>query len=415
MKTHRLHDVITSEVHARPFQRLKAPIIITHLAVAYPNHMLPLAAEAVRAMAASYGLLGEGEESQFFFIRGEKMAVRFETHNEFYSVSLLRFDLDLNADRSWIDCLPGELICGVDVVFRKNSADLETLLHENDTHNQIIASEVMNGAALLWTDFVPRKETGFSRIYVEDRSLFPFQAGRLLQRICEIESYRHVALLALPQAQAAMPLITELDGELADITHKLAQKGEDEREPAELLSELMTLAAKLGELSAETANRFSATEAYFAMLDTRLSELREERIEGLQTVSQFMERRLEPARRTCRAADIRIERLSSRVARVTELIRSQVDLSIEQQNRDLLKTLNSRASRQLGLQAKLESITIIVAAYYGFDMLERTIRNTMPNDDIRTTLLMGLSFSVPFIGGALWLYMRRVIRRYHDD
>ena len=412
MKTHRLHDVITSEVHARPFQRLKAPLIITHLAVAYPNHLLPVAAEAVRAMAASYGVLGDGDESHFFFIRGEKMAVRFETHNEFYSVSLLRFDLDLEADRSWIDTLPGELLCGVDVVFRKNSADLETLLHENDTHNQIIASEVMSGGALLWTDFVPRPDTGFSRIYIEDRSLFPFQAGRLLQRICEIESYRHVALLALPQAQAAMPLITELDGELADITHKLTNK---DGEPAELLAELMALAAKLGELSAETANRFSATEAYFDILDTRLSELREDRIEGLQTVSQFMERRLEPARRTCRAADIRIERLSSRVARVTELIRSQVDLSIEQQNRDLLTTLNSRASRQLGLQAKLESITIIVAAYYGFDVLERTIRNTMPSDDARSMLLMVLSFSVPFIGGALWLYLRRVIRRYQDD
>jgi uncharacterized membrane-anchored protein len=313
-----------------------------------------------------------------------------------------------------MEALPGELLSGVEILFRKRRNDPLAWCREHFGDLQLAAAEVMSGGATIWTDFARRADTGLGRVLVEDRSLLPFQAGRLLQRICEIETYRHMALLALPMAQDAMPQITCLDKKLASITHRMSS-GEEGVVAAELLQELMELAARVEEISADTANRFSAAEAYFALLDTRLVELREERIEGLQTVTQFMERRLEPARRTCRAAGERIERLSQRIARVSELLRSQVDLSIEQQNRDLLEALNGRARRQLKLQAKLESFTIIVVTYYAFDLIERSIRNTVPGDQFRDDILMALSLSVPLIAGVLWWYVRRLLKHYGED
>ena len=97
------------------------------------------------------------------------------------------------------------------------------------------------------------------------------------------------------------------------------------------------------------------------------------------------------------------------------LIRSQVDLSIERQNHQLLEGLNDRARRQLRLQAKLESFTIIVVTYYAFDLLERSIRNTVSADILRDQVLMVLSFSVPIIAGVIWWYVRKLLKHYGDD
>lgn len=246
---------------------------------------------------------------------------------------------------------------------------------------------------------------------VQNVSLKTFQAGRLIQRLCEIETYRHTALLALPDAKRVMPQITEMDKQLAQITHKIAESSNSQ----ELLQELMVLAANVEELSAETANRFSASEAYFTVLDNRITELREDRIEGFQTMAQFVERMLDPARKTCLSANARIERLSIRIARATELIRSQVDLSIEQQNQQHLTGLNDRSRRQLRLQAKLESFTIIVVTYYAFDLVERSIRNTVPAEELRDDILLWMSFSVPLIAGVLWWYVRRLLKHYGED
>lgn len=430
MQTHTLYERITNEVHARPFQKVQAPLYMVHLAIMLPSDQMKQAVDAALDMAVRLGIDAKTSDSGFFFVSSAEMGLRFERHNEFYSLTLYHFGAeseDVLGER-WLplisgDLLPGEMLVGAEILFRRRREDplawcrkyfgKRDFAAEQFGDRQLAGSDVMSGGATLWTDFAVREKTGLVRVLVEDRALQPFQAGRLLQRICEIETYRHMALLALPFAQRAMPLITELDKQLSDITHRMT--GDHQEQSSEVLQELMTLAARVEELSADTANRFSASDAYFALLDTRLNELRQERIEGLQTITQFMERRLEPARRTCQAAGKRIEHLSKRIARVSELIRSQVDLSIEQQNRDLLEALNGRARRQLRLQAKLESFTIIVVTYYAFDLIERTIRNTVPGNSLRDDVLMGLSFSVPLIAGVLWLYVRQLLKGYDEE
>ena len=61
-------------------------------------------------------------------------------------------------------------------------------------------SEVEGGLALAATDF-RQDGDGFTRIVVLDRGLGPARAGALSQRLIEIETYRTLALLGLPEAQ----------------------------------------------------------------------------------------------------------------------------------------------------------------------------------------------------------------------
>ncbi|WP_299181677.1 DUF3422 family protein [uncultured Neptuniibacter sp.] len=411
MQNHPLRAQITSEVHARPFQRLQPGMRLLHIASVYQHDDSGRLDETLCSLLQSLQLVDTDVGTPFFYVSNEKVAVRYEAHNEFYTITLYQFSQAIMEEfHSLWRTLPGEFLSGVEIVFNPRDAekpDLKTIFGSR----QVSGAEVMGGAAKVWTDFHPSAEDGFVKIVVNDVNLKAFQAGRLMQRLCEIETYRHTALLALPVAQEQMPKLTDMDQQLAEITHEIAANNNAN----ELLSKLMQLAAQVEEISAETANRFSATQAYFAVVDSRINELRESRIQGLQTVAQFMERRLDPAKRTCLAANDRIERLSRRIARATELIRSQVDLSIEKQNQQLLEGLNDRARRQLRLQAKLESFTIIVVTYYAFDLLERTIRNTVSVDAIRDTALMFLSFSVPLMAGVLWWYVRRLLKHYSED
>lgn len=411
MQNHSLREQITTEVHARPFQRLQPELGLIHIAAIYDDQGESGLQAPLSELLTRLNIPLPESVLHFFYATNERFAVRYEPHNEFYTLTLYRLDqASTESLHSYWQSLPGAFLSGVEVLF-KGREEEKPDLKSTFGHRQVSGAQVMGGAARIWTDFYPREDNGFVRVVVHDISLKAFQAGRLLQRLCEIETYRHTALLALPIAHASMPRLTEMDKELADITHEIAQ----DPDASDLLKRLMALAAQVEELSAETANRFSATQAYFAVVDTRIAELREERIQGLQTVSQFMERRLDPAKRTCIAANDRIERLSRRIARATELIRSQVDLSIEQQNQQLLEGLNNRAKRQLKLQAKLESFTIIVVTYYAFDLLERSIRNTVSADTMRDDILMIVSFSVPLIAGALWWYVRRLLKHYGED
>ena len=411
MINHPLRAQITQEVHARPFQRLQPELGVLHIAAFYDEAGERSLATALAELLSQIDISPPESFSGFFYATNDTQAVRYEPHNEFYTLTLYQHDrADVSSLHTLWATLPGALLCGVEILFSGQQV-AKPNLKQIFGHRQVSGAQVMGGAANIWTDFYPNAETGFVSMIVHDVSLKAFQAGRLLQRLCEIETYRHTALLALPIAQEAMPKLTAMDQVLSEITHEIATHADAQA----LLKRLMALAAEVEELSAETANRFSASQAYFAVVDSRITELREKRIQGLQTVAQFMERRLDPAKRTCLAANDRIERLSRRIARATELIRSQVDLSIEQQNQQLLEGLNERAKRQLRLQAKLESFTIIVVTYYAFDLLERSIRNTVSADAIRDQVLMILSFSVPIIAGVIWWYVRRLLRHYGEE
>jgi uncharacterized membrane-anchored protein len=270
----------------------------------------------------------------------------------------------------------------------------------------------MRKAATLWTDFKAQGEFGLDRILLQDNHLHGYQCGRLIQRLCEIDTYRAVALLGLSPARQAMGQVSALGTELSVITNHLSNL--EAGDESDTLSALMNLAAKVEEVAAETAHRFSASDAYYAVVQMRISELEETRIEGLQTIEQFIERRVDPAMRTCRAAAARLEMISPRVARASNILRSKIDLSTEEKVHDLLSSMNKRTRRQLTLQAKLEMFSIIVVTYYLFDLIDRSIHylSSGKTEEMATN---GLMYSLPAVVLGVWWYVRRVTKEFKSD
>ena len=114
---------------------------------------------------------------------------------------------------------------------------------------------------------------------------------------------------------------------------------EDEQQ---LLDELTKLASEIERLSAQTSHRINASRAYYDIVKLRIAELREERVEGLQMLQEFMEQRLSSAMGTCELVHTKLETLSLRVARASDLLRTRVDISMEAQIRDLLRSMDNR-------------------------------------------------------------------------
>lgn len=416
MHDHPLRDQIVAEVHARPFHKLSAPLALSHRAILYDGASAEDVDCAVRQQAADWGLPPPDSDEGFFYTRNQDRALRFEPHSEFYSLTLYALNtLDipcLNTDEK--ERLPGAYLCGVEVICQTCHEEcIETLLEKHFADHQVSGSSVMGSAGQVFTDFREHPDSRMSRVLVlQQPKMIEYRCGRLLQRICEIETYRHMALLGLPLSNEVMPEVNRLEQTLAETVTAIA---EARQEPAELVHQLMQQAARVEDLSARSANRLAASEAYFALLYSRIRELREERLEGIQSVEQFMDRRLDPARRTCRSTGERIERLSKRIARSTDLIRSQVDLTIEGQNKDLLEGLNRRARRQIRMQAKLESFTVIVVTYYAFDLIDRTMRNILGDTELERQLSLGLSLLVPLLALGLFWYLRRLLKGYDEE
>jgi uncharacterized membrane-anchored protein len=144
----------------------------------------------------------------------------------------------------------------------------------------------------------------------------------------------------------------------------------------------------------------------------RIEELREARIEGVPTVEEFMDRRLTPAMNTCDATAARQEALARRIANVNDLLRTRVSIVQENQNRQILQSMDRRAAQQLRLQQAVEGLSVAAISYYVVGLLGYAGKGLksigLPvNPDMLTGAL------VPVVAGLVWLGLRRMHKQMH--
>jgi uncharacterized membrane-anchored protein len=191
----------------------------------------------------------------------------------------------------------------------------------------------------------------------------------MVQRLCELETYRLMSLLALPVAREMGAELSRIEDNLATLNLSISEidKDKDERE---LLQELSQLAAEVERHRSDTNFRFSASVAYHDLVRDRIKQLQEVPMDGVQSLQEFLERRLTPGIKTCNSVRDRLEDLSRRIHRTTSLLRTRVDLSIQEQNQHLLSSMNRRSQLQLRLQQTVEGLSVVAIGYYLLSLLE---------------------------------------------
>jgi uncharacterized membrane-anchored protein len=419
LQDHPLRAALTAEVHARPYARLEAPERASYLAMLSGEGGAADDLAQVAALFERFGLAPPAPGATHAMADFGAFRFKWERHSEFSSYSIFRHGPHDDAlfsrtaldevPQDWLDGLPGELLVALRIELLSSEApepDAEALAGLFPVAN-FAGSLVAGGSAKAWMDFAMDRD-GYGRVLLCDRSLRPRQAGRMVQRLCEIEAYRMMALLAFPLAKSVglevsrgrdgLTAITERLGGIADLA--------DERR---LLDELTGISATVEKVATATAYRFGAARAYYALVRRRVEELREKRIEGTQTIGEFMERRLSPAMRTCEAVAERIDRLSTRVARASDLLRTRVDIEVEAQNQKLLTSMDRRARLQLRLQQTVEGLSVVAISYYLVGLVAYLAKAAKSRGlPVDADLVAGLA--VPAVLLVVWLGVKRIRR-----
>ena len=360
---------VLGEVHARPFHPVPTPARLLHFAFMTDAREAAAARAALGDFCREHGLHGPEAGAKHFRVTLGGQSLRFEQHSEFTTYTLEQggeaqapFTPAANGVPSVFARLPqpGHHLVSVDLHLMAPSGAPEIDERLFDPAS-LAAASVIGGRAMVACDFLP--VNGFVRILVLDLGLDPASAGALAVRLLEIETYRVLALLGLPEAQRLAPVVGDAETALASISSAMASGGGLDQDNARL-ERLTGLAAKAEAEATRAAFRFGASRAYDSIVTQRLAAIGEQPTGMRQTLSAFLSRRLQPAMRTCHMLQERQADLSVKLARAANLLRTRVDVEIEHQNRDLLRSMNDRTRMQLRLQQTVEGLSVAAISYY---------------------------------------------------
>ncbi len=79
-------------------------------------------------------------------------------------------------------------------------------------------------------------------------------------------------------------------------------------------------------------------------------------------------RRYDPAMRTVKSAEARLQSMAERAQRAAELLRTRVDVERSAQNQKLLESMDKRADLQLRLQRTVEGLSVVAISYYAVNL-----------------------------------------------
>jgi uncharacterized membrane-anchored protein len=244
-----------------------------------------------------------------------------------------------------------------------------------------------------------------ARFIIFDRKLQSQQAGRLLQRLFEIEIYRVMALLAFPISRELAPKVSQYEQRLSQITTTMALP---ECDDGILLDQMTRLAAEVESHISHSQFRFGAAEAYYKIVEQRIIDIREEKIQGIQTIDEFLTKRMQPAISSCKSTSKRFRLLSERISNASQLLRTRVDISIEQQNQALLTSMDKRAKIQLRFQETVEGLSIVAITTYIISLLHSSVKavHTLGYQEFHPDIVSGLA--IPFVLMIVAISVRRL-------
>jgi uncharacterized membrane-anchored protein len=424
IKDHPLRYDLVNELHARPFPALTVPCHAVYVAVKEPERAVSRDRKAdiahLLALLDRYASPHPKPGATHFSGTIGRHEIKWESHTEFVTytafgpgVSSRAFDPsegDVFPD-AWMAEAPGGRLVSALIRVEELPEDEDVMLAQLDewfVPESLAISRVVDGAAVVAGDFridpaghmrfavFVRKGTGQRRV------------GRIVQRVCEVETYRAMSMLGLVRARTLGVQLNRLDPQLSTLISGMTGEGH----PAEeVLQTLLEISAELESLGVQFSFRFGATEAYEAIVAQRISVMREARVQGRQTFGEFMMRRYDPAMRTVKSSEARLRSMAERATRAAELLRTRVDVDRSAQNQALLESMDARADQQLRLQTTVEGLSVVAISYYAMNILAYVIYPVTDGFGLSNGWTMAVLAPVVILG--VWGLVRRIRNKFH--
>ncbi|MFT5705964.1 MAG: putative membrane-anchored protein [Oceanospirillaceae bacterium] len=420
---HPLLESLYEEMHSRPYQVIPCPAKITHFVLISDEEQKAQQFACLQELFAVFSQPVPSEDQSNLQFETNTFRVRREVHLEFSAFTFTNLALIESTPfqqtgltplpDGWIESLPGTVMANFHIALQCIDDQDKALISKAKQYFEgyrLVGSSPQNGDARVWTSFKLHSD-GFGRFLIGNAHMSDSQIGRLTQRVIEIETYRMLTLMALPLARENSARLSIMDSQLVLLTNQLACA--DDFSEQEILVQLTQMAAQIEAVRSRTAFRYAATFAYYELVLKRLAELREDEVSGHLSLNEFITRRLTPAVNTCRAVSERLESLSLRIDRVSDMMRTKVELSIQQQNQLLLQSMDRRSGIQLMMQHTVEGLSVAAISYYSIGLVKYLIESfDLSNIPFSKAQLVG--GSVPLVIGAVWFFTRRVHKRFKN-
>ena len=420
MTDHPLRYALVNELHARPFPVLSVPSTAAFMALMEDDgagrdrtgdraHLL--------ALLDRHGSTHPQPTATHFSGPIGRSELKWESHTEF--VTYTAFTPGLSArpfdptdaasfPQDWRDKAPGRVAASVLIRVEELPVSEEAMMTKLETWfvaESLAVARVVDGSAVVAGDFridpdgnmrfavFVRSDTGARRV------------GRIVQRLCEIETYRAMSMLGLIKARELTTTLNALDPRLSALVTGLDAQ---DRPAEDALHDLLAIASELESLAMQTSFRFGATTAYEAIVTQRIQALREDRLSGRQTFGEFMMRRYDPAMRTVKSTAARLHSMAERAQRAAELLRTRVDVERSAQNQMLLASMDRRADLALRLQHTVEGLSVVAISYYAVSLAAYVAAPLV--EEIGITKPLAMALITPIVVLAVWLAIRRIRR-----
>lgn len=421
---HPLRFALVNELHARPFPALSAPCVAAYVAIKAPQDAQNRDRAADRAHLLAildrHGSPHPQPEATHFSGLVGRSELKWESHTEFVTYSAFTPGLPARPfdpaemevfPESWLAAAPGQRMASVLIRVEVMEPDESLMLAKLEdwfVPESLAVARVVDGAAVVAGDFRidPAGQMRFA-VFVRPGT-GARRIGRIVQRLCEVETYRAMSMLGLIRARRLTERLNLLDPRLSALVSGL----DGVTRPAEVaLHELLAISAELESLAVQHSFRFGATGAYEAIVNQRIAALREERVSGRQTFGEFMMRRYDPAMRTVKSAEGRLRSMAERAMRAAELLRTRVDVERSAQNQKLLESMDRRADLALRLQHTVEGLSVVAISYYAVSLAAYVAYPL--TEALHVSKGMAMAVLTPLVVLAVWLALRRIKAAVH--
>lgn len=417
---------VTEETLRRPPLPLEPPGHCAHLVFTTSPAEAEMQSGQILALLESLEARIDLDRHDQILACTKSMTFKWERHTEFCAFTIFsekaaaiaRADPQLAAwpplPANWAAQLAGHLIAAIKLIVEADGTSIFAPDFVKPRGSALRVMSSVNGdTARVETAYFPADD-GYLHFRVSTSETNQERIGRLVQRLLEIETYRTLTLIGWPDVQAVGPKLNEIDTGVAGLAEQLGILSElGEEEEHQFLARMTELARELEQVSARTHFRFNASLAYADLVQRRLDELQEDRVEGAQRLSSLVNRRMRPAARTYRAILVRQAEMSERISRTSDLLRSHIDVELARQNKELLGSMNRRADQQLRLQQTVEGLSVVAISYYAIGILGYLVTAlTAYWHGLEAKVMVGLL--APFVVLLVYLAIRRIRHTFED-
>ncbi len=315
----------------------------------------------------------------------------------------------------WVTEIPGVLVSAfyIDILFCEG-APQEISAEEYCSY--LLAKRQFGGIygknKLIMVTSLTRDETGtIPFVVVSNDQVSVNELGRFINRLVMLNAFYMAALTFLVEKNELLTRVDYFDAQLRSVSLELEDKLEKYSDE-QLYKRLTELSVQIESLDTGSHRTLHATREYISLVKSLLGLIREERLSEVESYQNFVMTTLEPIERSNQLLTSLINSLNKKVFQQNDLVRSRIDIRLEQQNQEIFNELKYQAKKQIQLQETVEGFSVAAISYYSVSLIGYGLKS-LPHD-----LLMGISvdvwkgIAVPVVVMATYWSMQKIKRKF---